>query len=296
MNEYSFYGAVIGDIAGSYKETVEYKAHIHGAKVSKEERIKILDTSTSLFSSKDSITDDSVLTLALAHALLTDLDYEKSLRNFGNFEIKNGSDKYGRNRFGNGFVSWLKNEKIGDSFGNGCAMRISPIGYAFETLEQTLKEAELATIPSHNHPHSVKCAKATAGAIYLARNGNSKEKIKDFIEKTLDQKLDFDLAKLQEENEFDATALGSVPNALFCFFESNDFEDAIRKALSIGGDTDTIACITGSVAGAYYGVPENLVMLTQKYISDFYLDIINNFTDQFIINQERYNFNKEDKN
>jgi len=294
MNSFSFYGAIVGDIAGSYKETLEIKAHTHGARVHKEERIKNLEIQTPLMGYLDSLTDDSFLTLAIAHALLTDLDYEKALRSFGSFELNNGKDLYGRGRFGSGFVKWLKGEKDGDSLGNGSAMRISPVGYAFASLNETLKEAELATLPSHNHPDSIKCAKATAGAIFLARTGSDKEQIKEFIEKTLEIKLDFDLEKLQEENEFNARAMDSVPQALFCFINSNSFEDAIRKALSIGGDTDTIACISGSVAGAFYGVPENLARKAQNYIPDFYQDIIDNFTDQFIINGERYNF--ENKN
>ena len=290
MNNFSFYGAIIGDIAGSYKETIEYKAHIHKAKVHFEERTKILDEKTPLMGYLDSLTDDSILTLALAHALLTDLDYERALKNFGSFELLNGKDMYERNKFGPKFINWLNEKGEGNSFGNGSAMRISPIGYAFSTLDKTLREAELATVPSHNHPDAIKCAKATAGAIYLARTGETKETIKSFIEKTLDKELNFNLETLQKENEFDATAMGSVPYALFCFLEAGSFEDAIRKALSIGGDTDTIACIAGSVAGAFYGVPENLARKAQNYIPDFYQDIINNFTDQFIINKDLYNF------
>ena len=121
-------------------------------------------------------------------------------------------------------------------------------------------------------------------------SGNFYGTKKAFVEKTLDKELNFNLETLQKENEFDATAMGSVPYALFCFLEAGSFEDAIRKALSIGGDTDTIACIAGSVAGAFYGVPENLARKAQNYIPDFYQDIINNFTDQFIINKDLYNF------
>ena len=282
MNKYSFYGAIIGDIAGSYKETIEYNAFLHGAKVTANERRKILDFMVPLFSAKDSLTDDSILTLAIANAILTDYNYETALKNFGNFELRNNIDKYGRSKFGPGFTKWLKGEKEGNSFGNGSAMRISPIGYAFDSLEKTLIEAELATIPSHNHPDSIKSARATAGAIFLARTGKTKSEIKNFIEKTLEIKLDFNLFTLQEENEFDATALGSVPKALFCFLESTNFEDAIRIALSIGGDTDTIACIAGAVAGAYFGVPEYLAFEAEKFISDYYLDIINLFNDKFL--------------
>ena len=272
-------GAIIGDIVGSFYEVEEIKAFKNSPtkKRSYEDRIKILDKSTPLFTEECSYTDDSVLTIAISNALTEPLDFESSLRKYGNEEISLGVDKYGRSRFGSGFVSWLKNEKEGDSFGNGASMRISPIGYYYDDLEYVLKASREATIPSHNHPEAIKGAQAVASTIYLARNEFSKEEIKDFLESRFGYFMNFDLEDLQRNYKFSSKTNNSVPQAIFCFLESTDFEDCLRKAISIGGDTDTIAAIACSIAESFYGIPEDLKNKALSYLPENYRKQVTKF-------------------
>lgn len=250
-------GAIIGDVVGSIYEVEEIMA-IKNKKDNYLNRIKILDSSIPLFTNESSYTDDSVLTTALANAILTNTDYAKNLKEFGLREISLGLDKYGRSRFSTGFCEWLKGNYIGESCGNGCAMRVSPIANYFDDLKQVIKNTREATYPSHNSIEALKSAEMVSLVIYLAKQKKSKEFIKEYIENNYDCDLNFDLEDLQRNYKFSAKAIDSVPQAIFCFLESNSFEDAIRKSISIGGDSDTIAAITGSIASAYYGVPNNL--------------------------------------
>lgn len=159
-------------------------------------------------------------------------------------------------------------------------MRISPIGFMFNNIEDIKKESYKATIPSHNHPDSIKGAEAIAITIYLLRNGLSKEEIKNYIENNY-YDLDFDLEDLQRNNRFTSKTSICIPQAIFIFLISNDFEDAIRKAISIGGDTDTIGAIVGSLAEAYYGVPEEIKEEVKKYLNDDIISLI--YRDKKII-------------
>ena len=144
-----------------------------------------------------------------------------------------------------------------NSWGNGSAMRVSPVGWAFNTLDETLEEAENSAKVTHNHPEGIKGAQATAAAIYLARNKKTKSEIKKYIVDTFDYDLDRKIDDIRINYEFEVSCQGSVPEAIIAFLESSDFENAIRIAISIGGDSDTIACITGGIAEAfslkYYG-------------------------------------------
>ena len=169
-------GAIIGDIVGSYYEVEEVQAIKNNSdkKRSYNERIKILNPSTSLFLEESSYTDDSILTLAIAHSLIDNETFESSLRKYGLKEVELGKDKYGRSRFGKGFVSWLKKEKAGDSYGNGASMRISSIGYYYDDLDVILSKTQEATIPSHNNEEAILGAQSVTTAIYLARNNFSK--------------------------------------------------------------------------------------------------------------------------
>lgn len=266
-------GAIIGDVAGSTIEVLEVNDKKKKGIRDYQERIKILDSRTKLFDSESSVTDDSILTVAILDAVLNNRSYETTLREYGLREIKLGVDKYGRSRFGRGFISWLKGESNGVSFGNGCAMRISPIGFLFDSLEEVVDEARLSTIPTHNNPDSIKCATAVATSIFLLRCGISKLELISYIKKNYFD-LDYDLEYLQHNYKFTSAAIDSVPQAIFCFMKSNSFEDAIRTSLSIGGDADTIACITGSLAEAYYGVPEDLKEEVIKYIPDYMKEIL----------------------
>lgn len=270
------YGAIIGDIAGSTYEVKEVSYIKNKEKVPYEERIKILDKRIPLFLENSSITDDTVLTCAIADAILNDQNYEKYLMMYGNREVNLGLDIYGRSRFGKGFLGWLDDNSKNNSSGNGCAMRISPVGLYFDYVYDVINETYKATITSHNHEESILCATAVAVSIHLAKIGCSKYFIKKYIEKEFFS-LNFNLEDLQRYYTFKSKAINSVPQAIFCFLESNDFEDAIRKAISIGGDTDTIAAITGSISEAYYGIPNHLIKEVEKYIPDNYKDVIDKF-------------------
>ena len=271
-------GAIIGDVVGSIYEVKEVEAikNNKDKKRSYSERIKILDKNIPLLTNDSSYTDDTTLTTAIVDAILNNKNYENSLREYGLREINLGVDKYGRSRFSNGFVSWLKKEKIGNSTGNGAAMRISGVGYLFDDIEEIKKNAYYATIPSHNTKEAILGAEAVAMTIYMARKKCTKKEIKEYIEKNY-YKLDFNLEDLQKNYRFKSNCNDSVPEALFVFLESNDFEDGIRKAISIGGDSDTIACIVGAIGEAYYGIPDNLINEVQSYIPDYMKSIINQF-------------------
>lgn len=267
-------GAIIGDVAGSYYEVLEVVEAKKKSKRSFEERIKILDKDTPLFTKNSSCTDDSILTYSIFASIKNnDQDYEKYLRFYGQKELELGLEIYGRSRFGKGFVEWLQGDFQGTSYGNGAAMRISPVGYMFNTIEEVKENAYLATIPSHNNKEAIKSAEAVATSIFLLRTGYTKEEVKEYVEKNY-YKLDYDLDFLRHNYKFTSKAENSIPQALFCFFESNDFESTIRNAISIGGDTDTIACIAASLAEAAYGVPEKFKERVKPYLKDYMLDIL----------------------
>lgn len=277
-------GAIIGDVVGSYYEVLETqhfkKEHTPR---SYEERIKIMDPSTELFTENCSCTDDSILTCAIADAILdknsSSYSYERYLKEYGLREINLGMDMYGRSRFGKGFVKWLQDSYQGTSYGNGAAMRISAVGFYFDTLEEVKKQAYLATIPSHNHEESLLGAEAIAVSIYLLRNGMTKQELKQYMEKNY-YSLNYDLETLRRTYTVSSNTSKSVPQALFVFLESNSFEDAIRKSISIGGDSDTIAAIVGGLSEAYYGLDENLVEKVKPYLKDYMKPIIEQFYER----------------
>ena len=265
-------GAIIGDVVGSYYEVLEVKEIKNGHR-SYEERIKILDQNTPLFTENSSVTDDSILTFAIYKAIKENKPYEEILKYYAKKEIDLGKDMYGRSRFGKGFVEWVNGNTQGTSYGNGASMRISPVGYLFDTLEEVKQESYKATIPSHNHEESILCAEAVSTSIFLLRNGISKEELKEYIEKNY-FKLDYDLEDLRRNYKFSSKSINSVPQAIFTFLESNSFEETIRNAISIGGDTDTIACIAGSLAESYYGIPQELLEQVKPYLKDYMKELL----------------------
>lgn len=269
-------GAIIGDVAGSYYEVLEIQDKRKKGKRSYNDRIKIMNSNIPLFINNSSVTDDSILTIAIADAILSNKSYEEKLREYGINEINMGVDIYGRSRFGSGFVNWLNNKTEGNSYGNGCAMRISSVGYLFDNIEEVKRQSYLSTIPTHNNPDSIKCAEAVAVSIYLLRKGINKDQLKEYIIKNY-FKLDYNLEDLRNNYTFTSRAINSVPQAIFCFLKSSSFEDAIRISISIGGDCDTIACITGSLAEAYYGIDDKLIALVKPYLKDYMTPIINKF-------------------
>lgn len=287
MYKNGIYGAVIGDIAGSLLEIKEMRNKTPNA----QEREKILNKNIPLLNNQQFYTDDTILTCALCDALLNDMNFSKFIRFYGKREIalvKMGE----RNKFGKYFTEWCNGADFNSSFGNGCAMRISPVGY-FSDSEKELEEKVVnATICTHNHPDSLKCALATAKAIYLAKNNATKDEIKHEIENILGMKLDFNLDDLRKNYTFTAKAINSVPQALYCFIAANDFEQTVRLALSMGGDTDTNAAIAGSVAGAYYGIDDELVNIAKKYLPEHYLNVFDKFNEK--MSQKINAFNKEE--
>ena len=277
-------GAIIGDIAGSTYEVEEILAKKSGSKRCFEQRIKILDKQVPLFNNESSYTDDSVLTCAIADAILNNGNYENYIRQYGNKELSLGQDKYGRSRFGSGFVKWLSETNQGNSYGNGSAMRISTVGNYFKTLEDVVNNSRLATIPSHNNIEAIMGAEVIATSIFLIKNEHySKNDIKQYVEKTYQYNLNFDLIDLQNNYTFTSKCSSSIPQAIYCFLMSSSFEDSIRKSISIGGDSDTIACITGSLSEAYYGIPNNIIKNALPYIPEYMVNVIDKF----------YNLDKE---
>lgn len=223
------FGAVIGDVIGSVYEWNNIKTTVF-----------------KLFSEKSDFTDDTVLSIAVADCLLNKKDYTKTYREYGR--------KYPYRGYGGYFNQWLNSDdpKPYNSFGNGSAMRVSACGCLYDSLEETLNEAKRSSEPTHNHPEGIKGAQAVAASIFLARKGNSKNDIKNYIQNTFGYNLQRTIDEIRPYYRFDETCHGTVPEAITAFLESTDFENAIRLAISIGGDSDTIAAITGSIALAYY--------------------------------------------
>ena len=233
-------GATAGDIIGSIYEFDN-----------------VYSTDFPLFSDGCCATDDSIMTFATMDVLINKGDYSETYQRYGR---KYPDPDYGG--YGGNFNEWIYSQypRPYNSWGNGSAMRVSPIGWAFDTLEQTIEEAKNSAIVTHNHPEGIKGAQATASAIYLARNGKTKDEIKNYIISTFNYDLDRKIDDIREIYDFDVSCQGSVPEAIIAFLESTDYENAIRLAISIGGDSDTIGCITGGIAEAFYGcVPDNII-------------------------------------
>lgn len=248
-------GAITGDTIGSVYEFRNTK-----------------DYDFKLFLSNSAYTDDSIMTMAVAYWLLKDKEHSyQGLEDIMVLFAQNAPCPMGG--YGAGFYTWLYrpdelyvfDDSFGDapyesktgrhpygSWGNGSAMRVSAVGWFFDTLEETESVAEISAAITHNHPEGIKGAKATAAAIWMARNGKSKEEIREYIEKS----YGYDLRKTWEDWHYayywQSSCQGTVPQAIIAFLDSTDFEDAIRKAVSLGGDSDTLACITGGIAEAYY--------------------------------------------
>ena len=237
-----------------------------------------------LFAEKSYLTDDSIMTLAIAEAIL---NAEKEHGKLSLLAVKY-MQKLGRLYpvgYGTYFREWLAtdNPKPYGSFGNGSAMRVSPCAYAGKTLDEALSIAKTVTEVTHNHAEGIKGAFATTTAIFMALNKAKKSEIAEAIGETY-YPMNFTLDGIRADYKFDATCQGSVPQAIKAFLESTDFEDSIRNAVSIGGDSDTIAAITGSIAGAYYGVPDKLKQKILTYMDDYQKDIIKRFTDKYVTN------------
>jgi ADP-ribosylglycohydrolase len=216
-----------------------------------------------LFGPWNHFTDDTVLTVAVADAIMTGAPYSEKLREYYRY--------YPRAGYSGHFRKWAASDDIRPYYskGNGSAMRVSPVGFAFDTLDEVMEQAKQSAEVTHNHPEGIKGAQAVASAIYLARTGHSKDEIKVYIERTFDYNLSEPLDEIRRYYRFDPTCPGSVPQAIIAFLESTSYEDAIRGAISLGGDSDTQACITGGIAQAFYGgVPKCIADVALALLDD----------------------------
>ena len=277
-------GAIIGDTVGSVYEFNNTK-----------------DYHFRLFYSQSNYTDDSIMTMAVAQWLLEDEDH--SLQGLEDTMVRFGKEfPCPMGGYGGGFSVWLLHperlyrfdyDAVGPtyisktgrhpygSYGNGSAMRVSPVGWFFDTIQETERVAEISAVITHNHPEGIKGAQATAAAIFLARTGHSKKTIRDYIE----TRFGYDLQKSWDYwhpiYDWDSSCQGTVPQALIAFLDSTDFEDAIRKAVSLGGDSDTLACITGGIAEAFYrDIPDTLLGPVLAKLPKQFCKILQDFRDR----------------
>lgn len=255
-------GAIIGDLAGSIYEYDQFN---------EVKPIKI----NQLIESNAFYSDDTILTMAILDAILNDKDYDKYLRKY----IKDYSNykpnftPYFENIFSPTTLKWGHSNYQGNSLGNGAMMRISPIGYLFDSEEEVIENAKLATIPSHNSKEAIDCATKIALMIFYFRKGLSKEEVYN--------KLNI-IPKYLPFKKFNGTCKETIDNCLYVLYTSNSFEDALEKIISLGGDTDTNACIVGSVAQAMYGINDNLTSVVLKKLPQEFVKILKKVEDVII--------------
>ena len=263
-------GAILGDIVGSIYEFDNIKT--------KE---------FELFDKECFFTDDSVMTIAIAEALMqTEEINEENLEDFKENLITVMHEigvKYPDCGYGGHFLVWILRNKREpyNSFGNGSAMRVSAVGWYAKTFEEAELIAKATAEVSHNHPEGIKGAVATSGAVFLARCGATMDELRDYISKYYT--IDFTIDEIRLIYDYDITCQGTVPQAMQVFFESTNFEDAIRNAISIGGDSDTLAAITGAVAEAYYSIPDDLKETALSYLDERLLNITERFEDKYLL-------------
>ena len=227
-----------------------------------------------LFNARSRFTDDTVLTIAIADVLLHDLDAVDTLKEY--------SKKYPDAGYGGSYQRWIysNSREPYNSWGNGSAMRTSPIGFFFNKENEVMDAARKYAEVTHNHPEGIRGAQATSLCIFLAIHGASKNDIKNEISKCFNYDLSKTIKEIRPDYYFDVSCQGSVPQSLIAFLESEDYEDAIRKAISLGGDADTMACISGGIAESFYGpIPEEIALETKKRLPDEFLKVIDEFYD-----------------
>ena len=256
-------GAVVGDIIGSVYERRNTKS-----------------TDFELFSDRSRFTDDSVMTLAVAKWLLEDEAH--SIRHLI-ICMQELGNRYRHAGYGGRFKAWLgaDNPQPYNSWGNGSGMRVSAVGLYAKTLDEALALAALTASVSHNHAEGVKGAQAIATSVFLCKQGKSKQEIKEYVEKTFGYHLNRTIGEIRPNYHFDVSCQGSVPEAIIAFLEGNSFEEVIRLAISLGGDSDTIACMAGAIAACVYPIPDAIVeqcgaLLTSdlKFINDQFVEFI----------------------
>ena len=248
-------GALFGDIVGS----------VH-------ERSRTNTTRFPLLVPASRFTDDSVLTIATAHALLTGEPFDTAYRSW--------ALRYPHAGYGGAFKKWMNTPDAPpyNSWGNGSAMRVSSVGFAYDNLDAVMMEAQRSAEVTHKHPEGIKGAQATAVAIFMARKGQSKSQIKTAIAKSFGYDLNRTVDEIRPTYVFNESCQETVPEAIIAFLESNDFEDAIRNAISLGGDSDTLTCITGSLAEAFYGgVPKAIAEKALSYLDPNMCEVVKQF-------------------
>lgn len=260
MGEIKAIGSIIGDIVGSRFEFNNY-----------------LNIDFELFTNDCDFTDDTVCTIAIANALLENIPFEKSLRYWcGKYPTPKGA-------YGMSFANWLRTPNVAPyySFGNGSAMRVAPCAFFYSNdRKMALTKARLSAECTHNHPEGIKGAMATTDCIWHALNGYSKVQIKQLVIDSYGYDLNITCNEIRQHNSFNETCQVTVPQAIVAFLESTDFESAIRLAISIGGDSDTIGAITGGIAEAFYGVPENIETKAIEYLPKEFINVLHNFNKQ----------------
>ena len=256
-------GAIAGDVIGSVYEYVNI----------------VKTTHFPLFTPLSHFSDDSVLTMAVADCLVHGKEFAENIWEFAH--------RYPNRGYGGSFKEWLKSDEKQPygSYGNGSAMRVSPVGLLFDTMDETLKLAEATAAVTHNHPEGIKGAKAIAAAIYLARTYAKKTDIEEFISFSFGYDLGFSIEEIRPSYKFDVTCQGSVPQAIVAFLDSRDYEHAIRLAVSLGGDSDTIACMAGGIAAAFYkDIPLKIMEKVTAKLPYEFLHILNAFDKKFAEN------------
>ncbi|HEV3117872.1 MAG TPA: ADP-ribosylglycohydrolase family protein [Gemmataceae bacterium] len=252
-------GAIAGDIIGSIYEARPIKT-----------------TEFPLFHRHSHPTDDTVLTIALADSILSGKDYVDNLKEY--------FYRYPEAGYGGAFAQWAISIRRApyNSWGNGSAMRVSPVGFAYPSLDEVLARAKASAEVTHNHPEGIKGAQATAAAIFLARSGMPKAGIKAYLEQQFGYDLNESLDELRRHYRFDVSCQGTVPPALVAFLDSKDYEDAVRKAVSLGGDSDTLACITGGIAQAFYGsVPVHIKKKVIELLNEHFRSVVREFCARY---------------
>jgi ADP-ribosylglycohydrolase len=258
-------GAIVGDIIGSRFEWNNIKSK-----------------DFPLFTKQSRFTDDTVMTVAVAKALLKWRKTGADLSEATVEAMQELGRLYPTACYGGMFSAWIVSSKPAPyhSFGNGAAMRVSPVAYAGKTLDEVKSLARTVTAVTHDHPEGIKGAEATAVAVFLARTGKTITEIREYIGQEY-YRIDFTLDEIRPHYRFDVTCQGTVPQALQAFFESNGFEDAVRNAISLGGDSDTLAAICGAVAEAYYGIPDDIREKASAYLDERFMRIIAEFSTFF---------------
>jgi ADP-ribosylglycohydrolase len=254
-------GAIAGDIIGSRFEGRSNRR---------------IPDDYALFDEHCRFTDDTVLTVATADAILSGKEFATVYKAY--------TLSYPNAGYGGTFIRWALSDRSEpyNSWGNGSAMRVSPAGFACDTLESALELAKRSAEVTHNHPEGIKGAQAVASAVFLARSGSQKTDIAKYITQTFAYDLSEPLDEIRTYYEFDVSCQGSVPQAVIAFLESNDFEDAVRKAISLGGDTDTIACITGAIAHAFYGtLPETVTSGVRRTLDSRLNGVVGRFCETY---------------